>query len=107
MAPLEMIGQRRARIVEACERAGRDPVTFSLWATTVIGTDRADVERRQAAAVARRGAPVDASLAATWLVGTVEDAARRLREYEAAGVQRVYLQHLDHRDLDAVALIGR
>ena len=41
------------------------------------------------------------------IVGTVEQAAARLREYEAAGVTRVYLQHLVHRDIAMVELIGR
>ena len=31
----------------------------------------------------------------------------RLREYEAAGVERVMLQHLRHDDLAVVELIGR
>jgi hypothetical protein len=30
-----------------------------------------------------------------------------MREYEAAGVERVFLQHLDHEDLSAVERIGR
>ena len=38
--------------------------------------------------------------------GTLEQAAERLAEMEAAGVTRIMLQHLDHRDLDAVALMG-
>ena len=41
------------------------------------------------------------------IVGTVEQAAERLRAFEQAGVERVMLQHLDHTDLDMVALIGR
>ena len=40
-------------------------------------------------------------------MGTVEQAAARLREYEAAGVSRIYLQHLVHRDIAMVELIGR
>ena len=31
----------------------------------------------------------------------------RLRELEAAGVERVFLQHLNHEDLETVELIGR
>jgi hypothetical protein len=31
----------------------------------------------------------------------------RLREYERAGIQRVFLQHLAHRDLDMVELLAR
>jgi alkanesulfonate monooxygenase SsuD/methylene tetrahydromethanopterin reductase-like flavin-dependent oxidoreductase (luciferase family) len=40
------------------------------------------------------------------VVGTVEEVVARLREYESAGVERVFLQHLDHADLEMVRLIG-
>src|SRR4051812_11207543 len=36
---LEEIAERRARIVAACEAAGREPIPFSVMATTVIGPD--------------------------------------------------------------------
>jgi hypothetical protein len=42
----------------------------------------------------------------TWITGTLEQVRGRLDEYERAGVERVMLQHLDHADLDAVALMG-
>ena len=48
-----------------------------------------------------------ATAATRLVVGTVEQAAERLRAFEQAGVARVMLQHLDHTDLDMVALIGR
>ena len=41
------------------------------------------------------------------ILGTLDEAAKQLRAYEQAGVERVMLQHLDHRDLEMVALIGR
>ena len=41
------------------------------------------------------------------LVGTVDEVAARLREYEAVGCERVMLQHLLHADLEPVRLIGR
>ena len=41
------------------------------------------------------------------ILGTIDEAAARLRAYEDAGVERVMLQHLDHTDLDMVELIGR
>jgi alkanesulfonate monooxygenase SsuD/methylene tetrahydromethanopterin reductase-like flavin-dependent oxidoreductase (luciferase family) len=41
------------------------------------------------------------------VIGTVEEAAERLRAYEAAGVRRAMLQHLDHQNLEPVELIGR
>lgn len=41
------------------------------------------------------------------LIGTVDQVADRLRDYETAGVSRVMLQHLVHADVDMVELIGR
>ena len=40
------------------------------------------------------------------VVGTVEQAAARLREYEAAGVERVMLQALVHEDVEMVRVLG-
>jgi alkanesulfonate monooxygenase SsuD/methylene tetrahydromethanopterin reductase-like flavin-dependent oxidoreductase (luciferase family) len=41
------------------------------------------------------------------LIGSVDEVAARLREYEEAGCSRIMLQHLDHTDLEPVKLIGR
>jgi len=41
------------------------------------------------------------------LIGSLDEVATRLREYEQAGCQRVMLQHLLHADLEPVRLIGR
>ncbi len=41
------------------------------------------------------------------VAGTLDENVERLRELERAGVERVMLQHLLHRDLDAVEQIGR
>ena len=41
------------------------------------------------------------------LVGSVDEVAERLREYERAGCERVMLEHLLHADLEPVRLIGR
>ena len=41
------------------------------------------------------------------LIGSVDEVAGRLREYERAGCQGVMLQHLLHADLEPVRLIGR
>ena len=40
------------------------------------------------------------------ITGTVDEVVATLREYEAAGVERVMLQHLVHEDLEMVALLG-
>jgi F420-dependent oxidoreductase-like protein len=108
MPTLEQVAERRASIVAACERVGREPIRFSVMTTALIGADDADLDRRVAAYADWTGSAVDREQAATsWIFGTVEQAVDRLRAYEQAGVSRVYLQHLVHRDLETVELIGR
>jgi F420-dependent oxidoreductase-like protein len=126
---LEDVRARRARVVEACERAGRDPIPFSLMTGMLIGRDREELRERAAALAALRGtvvghidervpqdratsrsAEVDAWLAdppESWIVGTLDEAAAQLIALRDAGVHRVMLQHLLHTDLDVVSLIGR
>ncbi len=109
----ETLHERRQRLDEACGRVGRDPATlrFSLMTTCVVGSDEAELRERASRVAAVTGAADgEAVLAAkreTGVVGTVEQVCARLAELEAAGVERVFLQHLDHRDLEMVALVGR
>ncbi|MDX6715780.1 MAG: hypothetical protein QOH30_2338 [Baekduia sp.] len=108
MATLGEIVERRAAIVAACERAGREPIPFSVMTTTLIGADEADLARRAQDLATWRGEAVDLdAVRDRWIAGTVEQVVQRLRTYEEAGVERIYLQHLVHRDLDTVELIGR
>src|SRR6266545_3970517 len=86
---------------------GRDPDTlrFSLMTTCVVGRDRAELRERLGRLLDRtgRGGTAEALIESApehWLLGTVDQVAERLRGYEAAGVQRVMLQHLVHDDLD-------
>jgi alkanesulfonate monooxygenase SsuD/methylene tetrahydromethanopterin reductase-like flavin-dependent oxidoreductase (luciferase family) len=85
----EEFAEVRAKVSAACERIGRDPATmrFSLMTGCVFGETREPSTRT--------------------LVGSVDEIAARLREYEAAGCERVMLQHLAHADLEPVRLIGR
>jgi hypothetical protein len=39
-------------------------------------------------------------------MGTVDQVIQQLRAYAAVGVERAYLQHLAHDDVEMVALIG-
>jgi alkanesulfonate monooxygenase SsuD/methylene tetrahydromethanopterin reductase-like flavin-dependent oxidoreductase (luciferase family) len=95
--------RRRDTIAAACEAAGREPIGFSIMNGFLIGADDAELRERERALVGWNGSgPGD-----TWLTGRPEQIVERLREYEAAGVQRVMMQHLLHRDLDAIALLGR
>ena len=63
----------RRRIVEACEREGREPLPLSVM---------------------------------TGIIPDPDEAVRRLTELAEAGVERVMLQHLEHRDLDRLQLIA-
>jgi len=111
----EQAAEKRHAIHEACRDVGRDPATLvvSLMTGIVIGADREEVARRAGEVAVLQGKRVEdrhayaQELAGTWIVGTPEEVVARIREYEAAGVQRVFLQHLLHRDLDAVELLAR
>jgi F420-dependent oxidoreductase-like protein len=92
----------RPRLDEALSAAGREPgsVPLSLMAGVAVAPDEAGVrDRLRAIGGADRGD--------SFLAGTTEQVVERLRELEAAGVERVMLQHLDHEDLETVELIGR
>ena len=108
----EEAGERREKWAQAWADAGRDPeaLVFSVMTTVVIGADEADLHERAERLAALRGLDVDSQLSAlrgNALVGTVEEVAAQIREYEQAGVQRIMLQHLLHDDIEAVELIGR
>jgi alkanesulfonate monooxygenase SsuD/methylene tetrahydromethanopterin reductase-like flavin-dependent oxidoreductase (luciferase family) len=94
--------ERRARIDEACRLAGREPLRFSVMTGCVVGADEGDVRERGARVRDLTGHDPGSPM----VVGTVERAAERLREYEAAGVERIMLQHLVHDDVEMVHVIG-
>ena len=99
----------RGRLAAACEQAGRDPATlrFSLMHQFVIGRDEAELRARAEGLAAVTGEAADVErLRRTALTGTPDEVVARLREYEAAGVERVMLQHLLHRDVEALELIA-
>jgi F420-dependent oxidoreductase-like protein len=111
-ASVDEIRERREGFAAAWRKAGRDPdaFRFSAMVTVLVGADEAELRERVARLAEWQGsepAAVLDSLRATGVVGTIDQAAERLRELEAAGAQRVMIQHLLHDDLDAVELIGR
>jgi F420-dependent oxidoreductase-like protein len=106
--------QMRARIASACEAIDRDPaeVRFSLMTTLLVGVDASDVRRRARVLMDRTDERGDVEafldgIRGTRLVGTAEQIVERLGELGDAGVDRVFLQHLVHDDLETVELIGR
>jgi alkanesulfonate monooxygenase SsuD/methylene tetrahydromethanopterin reductase-like flavin-dependent oxidoreductase (luciferase family) len=44
--------------------------------------------------------------ASGWIAGSVDEVVGQMRAFADAGVERFFLQHLDHTDLDAVALLA-
>jgi F420-dependent oxidoreductase-like protein len=93
----------RERLDAACSEAGRDPATLplSLMHQCVVGADEAELRDRAACFGQEPG-----ELRRTALAGTPNELVARLREYEAAGVRRVMLQHLAHRDMAALELLA-
>jgi F420-dependent oxidoreductase-like protein len=114
MASAEEVRDIRARLDAACEAEGRDPADLPLSMMTgwLVGADADELRDRAARLSEWKGedGDGDAHLASTpdsTIKGTVAEAIEQLRALEQAGLTRVMGQHLLHRDLDAVALIGR
>ena len=114
IASLETCRARRQRVVEACERAGRDPASlpFSLMTTCIVARDREQLLEK-ARGVMRVTAGEHSDPAEflgeaddAWIVGTADEVVGQLLALGEVGVERVMLQHLDHEDLDTVELLG-
>ena len=106
------IVSRRRRLLDECERQGREPLPFSVMTMCVVGTDAAALERRARAVyeLVPRDAPFDewlSSRRAGAIVGTVDEVVEQLSRLAGLGVDGVMLQHLLHDDLETVELIGR
>ncbi|MGW4797382.1 LLM class F420-dependent oxidoreductase [Nonomuraea sp. NPDC004297] len=93
-------GEAFGRVRKACEETGR-AVRLSVAQTTVVGADRAEVERRAAAI----GEDPDA-LREHGLAGTPAEVVEKLGRLAELGAERVYLQILDLGDLEHLELIA-
>ena len=112
MATPEECAARREKLARACEREGREPIPLSLMTACAIGRDETEARERIRRRLERAGQTIDPDAyreqrGAAAILGTLDEAAERLRAYERVGVERVMLQHLDHQDLEMVELIGR
>ncbi|HWN23236.1 MAG TPA: TIGR03560 family F420-dependent LLM class oxidoreductase [Gaiellaceae bacterium] len=108
---LEQVRERRARVVRACEEAEREPLVFSVMTGCVVGSDRAELLQRVGRAMARlrvEGDPEEfvRERRDVMVLGTVDEVVARLRGLEEAGVERIFLQHIAHDDVEMVRLLG-
>jgi len=104
------------RVDDACRAAGRDPktVTRSAMIGVLIGRDETELRVRVRDQLEMLGQGGDEHEAERWLgerrrrwiMGTPEEARARVREFAAAGVQRIMLQDFLPRDLEMVRLMG-
>jgi probable F420-dependent oxidoreductase len=79
----------RDRLDRDCARAGRDPaeVSLALFAGLCVAETEGEVARHQARLL--EGARPHMQDTSTWIMGTPDQAAARLRELAAAGVRRL------------------
>lgn len=107
---LAQVRERRAAVERACERAGREPLPFSVMAGVLVGRDLGELQERADRLAETSSTDVSSLLDDRpdgWIVGTLAEAAEQIAALRDAGVDRIMCQHLLHDDLDAVELIGR
>ncbi|MGI9606642.1 MAG: TIGR03560 family F420-dependent LLM class oxidoreductase [Acidimicrobiales bacterium] len=92
-----------SNVVEYCEARERAPesLVWSAAQVAVIGATEADFSRR-AAAIGRE----PAELRSSGVAGLIEEAQEKLTAFETVGCNRIYLQVLDVKDLDHLAVIA-
>jgi F420-dependent oxidoreductase-like protein len=106
---LDDVSTRRAAVMAACEKAGREPIPFSIMTTVIVASDGSELRERVGRLAAVIGEDADKLLSdppPAWIIATLDEASERLLGLREAGVSRVMCQHLLHDDLEAVALLG-
>lgn len=110
----EQIRDLRHRLDAACEAEDRDPASLplSMMTSWLVGADRAELVERATRLAQWKGEGPDgeaflAAMREPTIKGTVPEALDQLEALRDAGLTRVMAQHLLHRDLDAIELLGR
>jgi alkanesulfonate monooxygenase SsuD/methylene tetrahydromethanopterin reductase-like flavin-dependent oxidoreductase (luciferase family) len=98
---VEVARGRRRILDEAARAVGREPLRFSMMTGCVVGLDEGEVSDRL-----RIWQDLVGTNERPPLVGTVEQVAETLHQYQRVGVERAMLQHMHHEDLEMVALLG-
>lgn len=112
LGPAE-VAQGHERVRDACRTIGRDPagVTYSAMTGVLMGRDDAEVRGRTDDLMRMFGSVGNsdewlAERRPRWIIGTPAEASERVKEFEAAGVERLMLQTFVPRDLEMVRLLG-
>jgi F420-dependent oxidoreductase-like protein len=108
------LAEIRSKLDAACAKRDRDPASLplSLMTGLIVGETRAEVVDRASRLSQWEGKGDDgeaflAGLPEAWITGTVEEVVDQLRALHEAGCTRVMAQHLLHRDVESIELIGR
>jgi alkanesulfonate monooxygenase SsuD/methylene tetrahydromethanopterin reductase-like flavin-dependent oxidoreductase (luciferase family) len=99
--PIIVGGTAKPRTVAAAIRYADEYNT--VWPTLEEARERKQILDEAAAAAGRD--PLRYSIMLK-LEGSVDELEERLRAYEAVGVERAMLQHLDHEDVATVGVLG-
>jgi alkanesulfonate monooxygenase SsuD/methylene tetrahydromethanopterin reductase-like flavin-dependent oxidoreductase (luciferase family) len=92
---VEEARERKRVLDDAAREAGREPLRYSIMIGCLVGRTRDEVDMR----LERHPNPPP-------ITGTVDEVVAQLRAYEAVGVERAMLQHLDHEDVEMVTVLG-
>ncbi len=100
----EEAARRRALLDTACAELGRSRIALSVMLGFLIGASETEADDRRRQMHEQFGKPPgDPRL---MLTGTPNEVIARLSEYADAGVDRVVLGTLLHRDLEHIELLG-
>ena len=101
--------RRKSRLAQACEKRGRELLTFSLMTGCIVGLDKDDLGRRASTLMLQEGDPYEYlnSLPDVYVWGTVDAVPEKLAALEKAGVDRVMMQIQDHSDVEMVHVLGK
>jgi alkanesulfonate monooxygenase SsuD/methylene tetrahydromethanopterin reductase-like flavin-dependent oxidoreductase (luciferase family) len=108
----ESVSRIYADLDAACVAIGRDPATLTRSAMigVLIGRDEAEVAERLAALTRTLGDDADEDWLVErelrWITGTPDRARETVREFGAAGVERIMLQDFLPWDLDMIDVMG-
>ena len=106
LATAEECRAARERLDRACAEVGRDPATLSLALFAGVGVAETEAELERVMEKLLEGTRPHMRNTDTWVLGTPERAAERLRELSAAGVDRLMfsVENALHREM--VPLLG-